>query len=412
MSGERKWGVYQRSDVHLADIGTNGVTDRFRGLATAAAFASLLSYAVVLFITPASNNEIARIYHASLGQLGVLPLALMIGFFSAVLLAGHHSDKHGKLPAILSGCVSMAAGALIFGNAASFGIAIVASFLMGVGGGLSEATSMALISDLYSDAKRTAMANLSQAMFGVGAVASPAGIYWLLKSGISFRVGYFGAAAICLISAALALTAARMKQERQMAAHEDHTRWQMILSDRTVLILALGVLLYVGAEIGQSTWLSVYFKRDLGADDPLSASSLSYMWFGIGLGRIAAAWASKHMPELAIVRMSLALAATCQAALLLLKVPVPGLIAAFGLGLFLGPVFPTLVSCAGAIYPRHSGKVTSIVVAAGCLGGAIFPPTIGWAADAIGLRTALWICCAILAIDVAMFATNRRFRTG
>lgn len=279
---------------------------------------------------------------------------------------------------------------------------------MGLGGGLSESTCMALIADLYHESRRTAMANLSQAAFGVGAVISPLAIGWLLKLGVSFRIGYFGTALVCAISAAIAFSALSMRCETTRVESHINTRWKELIGDSLVLMLAFGIMLYVGAEIGQSQWLAVYFQQGLNAKRELAAWSLSFMWLGILTGRVAGALASKIVSEIALIRLCLILSALSQSALLLLTdSPIFGLVLVFLFGFFLGPVFPTIVSCASGAYPSRSGTVTSIVVAAVALGAAIFPPAIGWAADFVGLKTALWTCIAILSIDAGMFAAMR-----
>jgi MFS family permease len=51
---------------------------------------------------------------------------------------------------------------------------------MGLGGGFSEGTAMALMTDLYTGPRRTVMANWSQSMFGFGAIACPLAVGWLL----------------------------------------------------------------------------------------------------------------------------------------------------------------------------------------------------------------------------------------
>lgn len=369
-------------------------------------------YASALFVTFASNNEIGRAYHASLGRLGQLQLAIMAGFFLAVLWAGGFSDRHGKIPAIFGGAVFLTAGSVLFAQTGSFSVALLAALLMGIGGGLSEGSAMALIADLYSDSARTAMMNLSQAAFTVGAVGAPLAVGGLLKAGLSWRLGYAGTAAMCMLCAVLAAVAWAMRREVIAGAHEQQSNWREMISRRLVVWLALGIMLYVGAELGQSSWLAVYFERGLDAKKSLAASSLAFLWLGLGLGRIAAAWVSRYMTEMPLIAWALGLAAVCEAVLILAQEPVLGLAAAFGLGVFLGPVFPTIVSCAGAAYPRQSGTVTAIVVAAGSLGGAIFPPGIGWAADSIGLRTALWTCCAILLVNMGIFVSlGRRKKT-
>ena len=224
---------------------------RFRRLATAAAIASLFSFAALLFITPACNNEISTYYKASLSQLSWLPLAMTGGFFVAVLWAGGYSDRHGKLPTVAMGCTATCAGSLLFFQTTEFSVAVAAVMLIGIGGGLSEGTAMALICDLYGDSRRTAMANLSQAVFSLGAVGSPLMAGCLIRMGVNWRYGYVATAAVCAASAALALGALAMRVEKPVGVREGPSQWRALLSDRLVLLMGIGILLYVGAELGQ-----------------------------------------------------------------------------------------------------------------------------------------------------------------
>ena len=382
---------------------------RYRGLATASAFASLFSYAIVLIITQSLNNQVKAEYQASFSKLGWLAPCMMAGFFTAVLVAGHYSDRVGKLPMVLTGALCMAAGALMFAVAGSFPLAAAAMLVMGIGGGCSEGASSALISDLYAGPRRASMMNLSQAAFGVGAIVVPIATGSLLKLGIDWRFAYLGTAVVCLATGALTLTALLQRFEKPLGIHAGGG-WRAVLRDPLIMFLSVGILLYVGAELGQSNWMSVYFLHNLHADAPLAAMSLSAMWFGIFAGRMIAAWVLRHITESALLCWSLGLAALSEASLLLVGSPVPGLVTSFALGTFLGPVFPTIVSRAGAAYPSQSGLATGMLISVGSLGFAIFPPIIGKVADSAGLRPALWICVAILIANFTLFAHLRRSR--
>ncbi|MDH7602384.1 MAG: MFS transporter [Armatimonadota bacterium] len=391
------------------DINKSNTATRFRpALASAAAFASLLCYALVLLITPACNNEIAAEYQLSLGRLGQLSLATMLGFFATVIPAGFLSDRWGKLPLMSLGCASMAVGAAAFVLTHDFRWLIVGSALFGIGGGFSEATSMALLADVYEGPRRSAVMNLAQAMFGIGAVVAPLGIGWILRAGANWRTGYLGAAAFCSLGLLLNVLALALHREARLHNADDKPLALSIVSDGTVWLLAVAIFLYVGAEIGQSTWLSVYFKRCLGAGSSLAASSPSFMWLGIGVGRLLAACILHRVSEVPFVRVVLISAAISQAALIVLKTPLSGAAAAFALGVFLGPVFPTIVSRANSAYPEATGSVSSVVMAAGSLGAAVFPPLIGLSADYLGLAKALWICFILLFLDFLVVSAAAR----
>jgi MFS transporter, FHS family, glucose/mannose:H+ symporter len=380
--------------------------ESYRRLATAAAFASLFAYAIVLIITQSLNNEVSEHYHTSFSQLGWLAPALMGGFFVAVLVGGHYSDRIGKLPLLMLGCMSMCAGALIFGAAPSFAIAAAGMIVMGIGGGFSEGTASALVTDLYTGPRRASMMNLAQAAFGAGAILVPLATGTLLKMKLDWRLAYYGTAAICFATGLLTLAALLRGVERPVGVHGDGG-WRKVLTDPVVLMLSVGIMLYVGAELGQSNWLAVYFRRELHASASFSAKSLSSMWLGILVGRVLGARALKYLSDYALLCWSATLGILAVCALLLVQSPIAGLFATFAVGLFFGPVWPTIVSRAGAAYPTQTGLVTAVVISLGSIGGGLFPRLIGGAADAFGIRSALWMCVFLLMIALSIFLVLR-----
>ncbi len=97
----------------MADITKNG----FRILATVSALAGLLSYAIILSVTPAAINEIARFYGLNTSSIGFLYFLQFGSFLILVVAGGWISDKKGKLPVIAVGCAMMTVGAVMFAYA-------------------------------------------------------------------------------------------------------------------------------------------------------------------------------------------------------------------------------------------------------------------------------------------------------
>ena len=379
------------------------IETRFRRLAMAAALVGLFSYAAVLTITQALISEMGRYYNITPSRLSILYLAQMAGFLVAALWAGSYSDKHGKLPVILGGSIVMTIGTLILGWPSTFPQAILAVLLTGIGGGAVEITAMAIVVDLYGGPRRTAMLNCSQALFGVGAILTPITISALLHAGIKWQYGFIGVGISCAISSVLAYCAYIMHHEKPVGSHEETANWRELLSNRLVLWLSIGLMLYVGAECGTASWLTAYFERYLGSAPYLAAFSPACFWIGITAGRLVGAGMARYMTEITLTRWCLAAAALCQATLLILNHSTPGFIATLCLGLFLGPIYPTVVSYAGAKYPKSSGTVFAIIAAFGAVGNAVFTPAIGGLADAIGMRPALWTCFVLLIINLNIF---------
>jgi fucose permease len=377
-----------------------------RRLAAATAFAGLFAFAVVISVTPAAINEIGRSYRASASVLGALYLVQAGGFFVAVITGGRASDRRGKLPVVTLGSLLMGAGAAGFALSRSLPLAFVALTLTGVGGGLTEGIAMAAVSDLYTGRRRTAMLNWAQAVFAFGAISGPMAVSGLIRAGAEWRVGYFGTAAVCAAAAVLGCCAVWRRSERAVAA-DQHAGWREFLADPLVLWLSIGIMLYVGAESGQANWLAAYFERVLGSRPAFAASTIALFWVGISLGRVAATWLSRHMSDYGIICWALGLSAAFQVGLLAAYGPAVALVCVVGLGWSLGPVWPTILSRAGAAHPGQSGTVFGVIVAAGAAGFAIFPPAIGRAADWVGLGPALWLCPVLLAVNLVIFARLR-----
>jgi MFS transporter, FHS family, L-fucose permease len=360
-------------------------------------------------VTSASANEILRFYQISNSMLGMLIFTQGAGYLLTVVTAGWISDRRGKFPLILAGSMFTCLGVGLFGLTRNLHVGFLALALVGIGGGLSIATAMAALADLYSAERKTAMMNWSQSFSAIGSVASPLLIAHLLSLGVNWRLGYYITAAVCSLSVILALITVAQRREKPVLSHDHDTQWRALLFSPLVIAIAIGVLLYGGTESGLGNWLAVYFEKTLMSTAALAASTIAFFWIGISLGRIAAAWLSKHMTDLQLIYASLLLAAAALAALLLVRSPSLAIAFVTVLGFGLGPVWPTMLSRASEAYPRQSGTVLGILVAMGIVGLAIFPPVIGFVGDFVGIHRALWICFGAMLANIAIFS---RLRTG
>ena len=62
----------------------------------------------------------------------------------------------------------------------------------------------------------------------------------------------------------------------------------------------------------------------------------------------------------------------------------------FGLvGLAYGPIYPLIMTVAGALYPRRLAAITGTLAASAVIGGVVYPPLIGLLSDSIGIAAGL-----------------------
>ena len=354
-------------------------------------------------VPQASVNQLEAEFRVTDSAFSALFRLFMLGFLAGAVFGGRLSDRFGKLPVIALGCVMMSVGMLISSQAHSFSVIPIAAMLAGAGGALAEVVSMALVSDLYHGAARTVMMNWTQLGFSAGAFIQPIVYARMLSVGVGWRSGYAAAGALGLVCVLLVAGASVADRRRARPAEQQAgLSWWAIIRDRFVLRLAVCLMLYVGAEIGLSSWVAAYMAKDLGSSAPVASASVAAFWIGIGVGRLVAVRLSRRLSDHTLICWSLGLGAALQAALLLMHLPQAALLVTFAAGVALGPAWPTIVSRASGAFPANTGAVIGIVAAFGCLGAAIFPSVVGQASDVIGLRYALWICVVALVIGLVI----------
>jgi FHS family L-fucose permease-like MFS transporter len=170
---------------------------------------------------------------------------------------------------------------------------------------------------------------------------------------------------------------------------------------------ALGIFLYVGAEVSIGSILVLFLMRPdvLDIGDRAAGQHVSLYWGGAMLGRFAGAGL------LRLVSPAKLLAAAAAAALTLLAIAgsATGAVSGWALlaiGLCNSIMFPTIFSLAceglGPRAAEGSGLICMAIV-----GGAIVPLATGHAADLLGLKEALGIP-ALCYLGIAAFGLSAR----
>ena len=164
-----------------------------------------------------------------------------------------------------------------------------------------------------------------------------------------------------------------------------------LVKHRNLVLGALGIFAYVGAEVSIGSFLVNYLGQpDIAGLSPLSAAGyVSFYWGGAMVGRFLGA------PILQRVKPghNLALNAVCAAALVGISMMTSGHVAMWSIlavGLFNSIMFPTIFSLAlaelGPVTGGGSGLLNMAIV-----GGAILPLIQGAIADRFGIHHAFFI---------------------
>jgi fucose permease len=274
----------------------------------------------------------------------------------------------------------MAAGGAGFALAPNWPLALAAAFLGGLGFGGIDYGLNQLFAVGFGD-RSTAMLNVLNAHFGIGAVLGPALIAWVGPDDYAYA---FGACAV-LATALILCTGGVRSEAPETAPDEQPSPSGGLLSRVLVGFLALYIL-NVAVEAGVGGWEPTHLET-VGYSATVAASATSVYWLMMTAGRfLVVPITLRYAPE----RILAVCAAGMTACLLLALIPGAAPVAYAGVGLFIAPVFPTGLPWLNQALPGAK-RAGAWVIAASMIGGVAAPPLLGAGIEASGIHAVPWL---------------------
>jgi fucose permease len=274
----------------------------------------------------------------------------------------------------------MAAGGAGFALAPNWPLALAAAFLGGLGFGGIDYGLNQLFAVGFGD-RSTAMLNVLNAHFGIGAVLGPALIAWVGPDDYAYA---FGACAV-LATALILCTGGIRSEAPDTAPDEQPSPSGGLLSRVLVGFLALYIL-NVAVEAGVGGWEPTHLET-VGYSATVAASATSVYWLMMTAGRfLVVPITLRYAPE----RILAVCAAGMTACLLLALIPGAAPVAYAGVGLFIAPVFPTGLPWLNQALPGAK-RAGAWVIAASMIGGVAAPPLLGVGIEASGIHAVPWL---------------------
>lgn len=371
--------------------------------------AALLCYGVFLFLLGPCLTAIAETYDVPLGRLGLIFTFFSLGLIPSVLISGYLAEVIGRRFIILAALLLLAASSVLFAAVPSFGphpsfaLALGISILIGLGGGGIETITNVVIADDNHPSPGFAL-NASHAFFAVGAVLGPLGAAAVLRAQLPWQLGFYGASALFIIVFFLLLP-----QPMPASRGEPFTPGAALGLLRSPLIwLLLGVMaLYVGTEVGLTTWVSPLMENVIGSPRGLAGTAVSAFWLLVIVGRLGISPAAARFRPAPLILILASGSALAGFALAFSRTAVECLLASAAAGLFMSGIFALIVTDAAHHFPTRRGPVFGLMFVGIGLGALIFPALMGLVADRTGLRAAMLIPPALLLPVVATYLLRR-----
>lgn len=399
------------------------------------------------FITVLVDSLVPRlkdVFEMSYAKTVLVQFAFFLAFFVFSLPAGFILSKIGYKKGIILGLLTMAAGCLLFYPAAanrSFYVFLIGYFTLAGGITILQVAANPYVALLGSEDGASSRLNLSQAFNSLGTTIAPVvGALFLLSDSVKSseeiailsatdKIDYYAAEAATVqmpflfIAGFIGLLAMIFAFTKLPKLLEESPKggYLKLLKNKIMLMGALGIFVYVGAEVAIGSFLVNYFydmnlaplvaandammsiantiantfNQSFSGKDPKSLLGIFviFYWGGAMIGRFVGAYLTKIMSPGKVLSIFAMLAIT----MILISINTGGLISMWSIlavGLFNSIMFPTIFTLSleglGDLKAQASGLLCMAIV-----GGAIIPFFFGSLIDNLGFKSAfiLTIVC-------------------
>jgi predicted MFS family arabinose efflux permease len=242
------------------------------------------------------------------------------------------------------------------------------------------------------------------ALFSIGGMAGAFGGGQLARLGVSVNVHL---ACIAVVCALMALAVSRFMLPHD-AEHDGSAAPHFSWPRRPVVALgALGFCMLL-CEGAMADWIAIFLRDWLAAGPATAAAGFAVFSGAMSVGRLAGDRITDRFGGVATVRTGAILAAGALAVALLHGSIVGVLLGLTIVGLGYAAIIPNVFAASGRIPGVPSGAGIAAVTTMGYFGFLVGPPMIGWLAEWVGLRNALFTLVLLSGAGALLAGSLRR----
>lgn len=367
------------------------------------ALMAVFSLAVCFIILGAISVELMDSLGINEGQFGTLAMGLFLTSCIVQLIIGPMVDKLGYKPIAILGFVVTGGSMFLLAYASTFGLALIACILLGIGAMSLNTVGNTLIPIVLFEGKDPARAsNFGNAFFGLGYVLTPfLFVFFLTNLNLSYSTSLSIIGVLVLVFLIFALTTSYP----QVATGYKFSMAIKLLGKGAVLVAALALFCYISLEISMGTWIRKLMEQLFEANG--SAKPAYYAGFvlsAFGVAMMAGRFLTSTVKNLTkigskVISVMALVALAAIVLMILVNSPILAIIAILLVGLAFAPIFPTIVGVTFAKFDSSLyGSIFGIIFAVGLLGGTFVPKFIGNLSVGSTVQQSLWIAAAMAAI--------------
>jgi len=366
-------------------------------------------FGLIFTIAGAALPQIIGTFGWSYTVTGLVLATSSAGYFLSSFVSGFLVHRFHPRHVMIVGLVIGAIGLSLFARWPSPWLNLVLNLGIGLCQGVMEV--VADLEVIYIEQKgQSRLMNLMHAAFCIGAIVGPSAVGYILGANIPLVSVFIASAVISVILAVLFAVAPfpRAQHGHTQASHTDRA----VLREPLLLLMTLALLVYVGTEIGVSSWSSVYVVKVLEVPASVGAFAVALFWLGLLAGRLTISFGYKgDRQELLMFGLSM-LSAVALVGVLVVRSPAAVAMAIFVAGLGCSGFYPLGMSLLGKHF--KSGVAVGTAATGGAAGSIAFPFAMAIISQRVGIRNGFWfylgmnVLLGAVAISLIVVAQQRR----
>lgn len=346
-------------------------------------------------------------FHWSYTAAGLVLAGGSCGYIASTLVFGILLGRIGPKAVIAGGLFLLSASLFFFGRLPSVPYNLALNFLIGVGQGAIELVVNYSVVRMERRGESHLM-SFMHASFSVGAIVGPAliavilsrGLPWLSVYRLIAGVAFLTSAGVSLLPFSRLRVAAGAgspgdagQPDSLSAPSQTGTRATAsqigvaALLRYPMLILSVSaVFLYVGLELGISSWVSEYYVTIFGAPAAAAAFMVSLFWFGVFTGRtlIPVLYRGPRQAETLLVLALLYTVSLFFA--LLMRGPLSAGVFFYFTSLGCSAFYPLVMTLVGRYFVSAQSEAVGFTASAGGIGSLVFPLFMSAVAQRAGIQ--------------------------
>ncbi|MCL1090967.1 sugar MFS transporter [Shewanella profunda] len=354
--------------------------------------------------------HLKAVFSLNYTQAMLIQFCFFGAYFLVSIPAGNLVKKIGYQKGIVTGLVIASIGCALFYPAATlaiYGLFLGALFVLASGITILQVAANPYVNALGSRETASSRLNLTQAFNALGTTVAPFfGSILILSVAATISTDLAQAnaeaevvklpylllsavlAVLAIIFAKLNLPVIREHTEASQGEIQTHLGKTSALQSKHLVLGAVGIFVYVGAEVSIGSFLVNFLGEShiAGMPEEQAAHYIAYYWGGAMVGRFIGSAVMQKIPGGTVLAFNAFMAAL----LVVVAMTTSGSIAMWailGVGLFNSIMFPTIFSLALRDLGPHTSQGSGILCLA-IVGGAILPLFQGMLADSLSIQQA------------------------